>query len=70
VTEQEKRGYLYAGDISEIPATDLRTIDQLWVKYSSGKFGFSVQKQIWYEVNQNLLPELDGKYHMLPSLSA
>jgi len=53
VTEQEKRGYLYAGDISEIPATDLRTIDQLWVKYSSGKFGFSVQKQIWYEVNQN-----------------
>ncbi|MFM6309566.1 MAG: GUN4 domain-containing protein, partial [Dolichospermum sp.] len=23
------------------------TIDQLWVKYSNGRFGFSVQKQIY-----------------------
>ncbi|MBC6417613.1 MAG: GUN4 domain-containing protein [Prochloron sp. SP5CPC1] len=27
--------------------TDLSTIDQLWVKYSSGRFGFSVQRRIW-----------------------
>ena len=26
---------------------DLRTIDRLWVKYSQGRFGFSVQKHIW-----------------------
>jgi len=25
----------------------LRTIDQLWVKYSNGRFGFSVQKRIY-----------------------
>jgi len=28
------------------PCFDLRTIDQLWVKYSNGRFGFSVQKRI------------------------
>lgn len=37
-------------DMDKIPCTDLRTIDQLWVKYSSGRFGFSVQKCIWKEV--------------------
>ncbi|MFM6345866.1 MAG: GUN4 domain-containing protein, partial [Dolichospermum sp.] len=29
------------------PCADLRTIDQLWVKYSDGRFGFSVQKRIY-----------------------
>jgi hypothetical protein len=31
----------------KFPCTDLRTIDRLWVKYSNGRFGFSVQKRIW-----------------------
>ena len=26
---------------------ELRSIDQLWLKYSSGKFGISVQQQIY-----------------------
>ena len=34
-------------DIDNFPCADLRTIDRLWVKYSSGRFGFSVQKQIY-----------------------
>ncbi|WP_008309992.1 GUN4 domain-containing protein [Leptolyngbya sp. PCC 6406] len=34
-------------DIEQFPCADLRMMDQLWVKYSKGKFGFSVQKQIW-----------------------
>ena len=36
-------------DLENFPCEDLRTLDQLWVKYSSGKWGFSVQKQIWQE---------------------
>lgn len=32
----------------------LRTIDQLWVKYSNGKFGFSIQKQIWLDCGGKL----------------
>jgi len=34
-------------DIENFPCEDLRTIDQLWVYYSQGRFGFSVQKQIY-----------------------
>ncbi|MGD1704019.1 GUN4 domain-containing protein [Dapis sp. BLCC M229] len=33
--------------IKNFPATDLQTIDKLWVRYSNGKFGFSVQKKIY-----------------------
>jgi serine/threonine-protein kinase len=34
-------------DIYRFACEDLRTIDQLWVKYSNGRFGFSVQKRIY-----------------------
>ena len=34
-------------DDREIPRLTLEYIDQLWVKYSHGKFGFSVQKKIY-----------------------
>ncbi|MBO9998236.1 MAG: GUN4 domain-containing protein [Cyanobacteria bacterium SID2] len=34
-------------DIDRFPCTDLLTIDRLWVEYSQGKFGFSVQKKIY-----------------------
>jgi hypothetical protein len=41
--------YIRAEELKTFPCKDLRTIDRLWVKYSQGKFGFSVQKQIWQE---------------------
>ena len=43
-------GYLDIESIEKFPCTDLGTIDQLWVKYSYGRFGFSVQKRIWESV--------------------
>ncbi len=46
---REKEEGLTVEDIKNFPCEDLRTIDQLWVKYSKGKFGFSVQKQIWLD---------------------
>lgn len=46
---REEQGYLRIEDIEQFPCADLRTIDRLWVKYSDGKFGFSVQKKIWQE---------------------
>ncbi len=45
-------------ELLNFPCADLRTIDRLWVKYSQGKFGFSVQKQIYVECGA----KLDGKY--------
>ncbi|MGB5961885.1 MAG: serine/threonine-protein kinase [Coleofasciculaceae cyanobacterium] len=44
---REKKGMLEREDIDQFPCEDLRTIDQLWVKYSYGRFGFSVQKRIY-----------------------
>ncbi len=35
--------------INIFPCKDLETIDQLWVHHSNGKFGFSVQNNIWLE---------------------
>jgi len=46
-------------DLEEFPCDDLRELDRLWVKYSQGKFGFSVQKQIYVETGN----PLDGEYH-------
>jgi hypothetical protein len=39
--------------IAEFSCTDIKTIDQLWRKYSGGQFGFSPQQQVWSTVNQN-----------------
>lgn len=43
---------LSAENIILIPAIHLKYIDQLWTKYSSGRFGFSVQKRIAREIEQ------------------
>ena len=45
-------------ELAHFPCADLRTIDRLWVKYSQGRFGFSVQKEIYVKCGA----KLDGKY--------
>ncbi|WP_066381639.1 caspase, EACC1-associated type [Anabaena sp. CA = ATCC 33047] len=59
VAGREKEGWLNVKSIENFPCTDLRTIDQLWVKYSSGRFGFSVQKRIWESVGGNPYADYD-----------
>ncbi|MDX2229433.1 MAG: GUN4 domain-containing protein [Leptolyngbyaceae cyanobacterium bins.349] len=49
MTGRTQAGWLRVDDIKIIPAEDLQTIDRLWMQYSQGKFGFSVQKRIWQE---------------------
>jgi serine/threonine protein kinase len=41
-------------ELLNFPCQDLSTIDQLWVKYSQEKFGFSVQKEIYLSVGGKL----------------
>ncbi|MFM7907672.1 MAG: GUN4 domain-containing protein [Microcystis sp.] len=50
VANRTKEGWLRVEDIDNFPCEDLRTIDQLWLKYSNGKFGFSVQAKIYREL--------------------
>lgn len=45
--------YEKAEYIKHFPRKDLETIDNLWVKYSGGRFGFRVQKRIWEEVKED-----------------
>ncbi|MCC3529635.1 MAG: GUN4 domain-containing protein [Microcoleus sp. PH2017_22_RUC_O_B] len=47
VASREEEGWLEPEHLEKFPCEDLRTIDQLWVKYSNGRFGFSVQKRIY-----------------------
>jgi serine/threonine protein kinase len=47
VAGRKSQGWLHIEDIDNFPCEDLRTIDQLWLHYSNGKFGFSVQKEIY-----------------------
>ncbi len=42
--------YLTPETLANIPCTDLVTIDGLWVEYSWGQFGFSIQKEIWMSI--------------------
>jgi serine/threonine protein kinase len=49
VAGREKARWLDRDSIYNFPCKDLRTIDQLWIKYSNSHFGFSVQKNIWLE---------------------
>ncbi len=44
---REEEQWLDSKSIEKFPCEDLRTIDQLWVQYSNGRFGFSVQKRIY-----------------------
>ena len=53
ITLREEEGWLSAADIDSFPLTDLRTIDQLWQQYSSGRFGLTVQQQIWESTGGN-----------------
>ena len=41
------KGWLRTEDIDNFSCRDLRIIDQLWLGSSRGKFGFSVQKEIY-----------------------
>jgi len=48
VTLHKNQGtHLTATDIEQIPCSAIHNIDQLWHRYSNGKFGFSVQSRLY-----------------------
>jgi len=53
IAGREQKLWLDPESIKNFLGVDLRTIDQLWVKYSDGRFGFSVQKRIWESVGKD-----------------
>ncbi len=52
-----RRGYVYYSEVAAMPAADLEALDRLWLVYSRGRFGFSVQGR--------LLLSCDGQWERL-----
>ncbi|MEA5506388.1 GUN4 domain-containing protein [Halotia wernerae UHCC 0503] len=48
-----QRKWLYFTEVENAPAVDLQTINHLWLVHSEGKFGFSVQREIWLSLGKN-----------------
>jgi hypothetical protein len=48
-----QRKWLYFTEVERFPSTDLQTIDALWIAHSDGKFGFSIQRDIWLSLSKN-----------------
>jgi hypothetical protein len=53
----ERRGYVYFSEVAAMPAVDLESLDRLWLAYSRGRFGFSIQGR--------LLAAVDGQWERL-----
>ena len=50
VVRRELEGWLRYEDAQNFSCQDLGMIDKLWVKYSNGEFGISVQEQIYHNL--------------------
>ncbi|MBE9114123.1 GUN4 domain-containing protein, partial [Nodosilinea sp. LEGE 07298] len=57
---KEEGQYFEAEELLNFPCEELLTIDGLWVQYSQGKFGFSVQKEIY--LSKEVGGVADGRY--------
>ncbi|XP_021291125.1 tetrapyrrole-binding protein, chloroplastic [Herrania umbratica] len=49
----QKRGYVFFSEVQFISEADLKAIDDLWKQYSNNRFGYSVQKRLWQNVNKD-----------------
>jgi hypothetical protein len=68
-----QRGYVYYSEVPGMGAVDLETLDRLWVCFSRGRFGFSVQSRLlrscngrWEALWTKLGWKLDGRWTRYP----
>jgi len=52
LAERKEQENLRIKDIDNFPCEDLRTIENLWRRYSDRRFGFSIQREIYRELGQ------------------
>jgi GUN4-like/ARM-like repeat domain, GUN4-N terminal len=48
-----QRKWIYFTEVENFSVTDLQTMNVLWLTHSEGKFGFSVQRELWLGVGKN-----------------
>lgn len=59
-----QRKWLYFSEVERFPSTDLQTVNSLWLVHSEGKFGYSVQREMWLAVGKDwekLWPQIGWK---------
>lgn len=68
-----KRGYVFYSEVAAMPSVDLETLDRLWLVYSQGRFGFSVQGKLlracggqWERLWPRLGWKQDGRWTRYP----
>ncbi|MEL7078971.1 MAG: GUN4 domain-containing protein [Cyanobacteria bacterium J06582_2] len=49
----DDQDYFFQGDSQNINCKDLKRIDGLWTQYSDNKFGFSVQSDVYLDVQRD-----------------
>lgn len=63
-TQAVQRKWLYFTEVERFPIADLQTINNLWFVHSEGKFGYSVQREIWLGLGKDwekLWPQIGWK---------
>jgi hypothetical protein len=70
----ERRGYVYFSEVAAMPGLDLQSLDRLWITYSLGRFGFSVQGRLlrlcenrWESLWPRLGWKLEGQWTRYPN---
>jgi hypothetical protein len=51
IASRDQQGWLSIEDMTKLPCSDLKIINDLWTKYSQGRFGWSAQYPIFRETN-------------------
>lgn len=71
--EAVRRGYVFYSEVAAMPGVDLESLDRLWVVYSRGRFGFSVQGRLlracsgqWDRLWPRLGWKLEGRWTRYP----
>ena len=69
-----RRGYVFFSEVATLAMADLDTIDRLWVAYSRGRYGFSVQRRLlkacggrWTQLWPRLGWKQDGVWTRYPN---
>ncbi len=52
-------------DVRQFPCNELHVIDRLWTNYSQGRFGFSVQAQLYQSVGGSLETTIAQDYSVI-----
>ncbi len=58
--DNDNSGFITSKELKDMPCEDLQTIDRLWVEYSQGKFGLSVQQRIYQNVGSPQTVDIDN----------